>query len=74
MQMLAKLIDVQLPFFIPLWRRVAVVVLCFGWAIVEAINGAAFWAVLFGALGVYCSWQFFFAFDPKVDSRKGPTK
>lgn len=68
--MLAKLIDVQIPFFIPLWRRVAVVILCLGWAVVELVAGSPFWAVLFGALGVYCGWQFFFAFDPKPDDRK----
>lgn len=61
-----KLLDVQHPFFIPLWRRVAVVVLCLGWAGVEGWNGNGFWMVLFGALGLYCAWQFFVVFAPPV--------
>ena len=60
-----RLFDVQLPFFIPLWRRIVLVVLCLGWALVEWRGDNQLWAVLFGTLGVYCAHQFFFAFDPK---------
>lgn len=60
-----KFFDVQHPIFIPLWRRVAVVVLTLGWATVELIAGNPFWAGLFGAAGIYCAHQFFIAFDPK---------
>ena len=59
-----KLFDVQHPFFTPLWRRIAVVVLCLGWAAVEFFSGNAFWGVLFGAIGLYCAHQFFIAFNP----------
>ena len=59
------LFDVQLPFFKPLWRRVAVTAFCLGWAAVELSTGATFWAILFGAIGVFCFHQFFLAFDPK---------
>lgn len=65
-----KFLDVQHPFFIPLWRRVAVVGLTLGWAMFELISGSPFWAILFGAVGVYCAHQFFIAFDPK-DPDKG---
>ncbi len=60
-----KLIDVQLPFFIPLWRRVVLVALCLGWALVELSNGAVMFALLFGGIGLFCAHQFFIAFDPK---------
>lgn len=60
-----RFLDVQLPFFIPLWRRVAVVALALGWATVELTAGSPFWAALFGAAGLYCAHQFFIAFDPK---------
>jgi len=60
-----KFLDVQHPFFIPLWRRVAVVGLTLGWAMFELISGSPFWAILFGAVGVFCAHQFFIAFDPK---------
>ena len=59
-----KFLDVQHPFFIPLWRRIAVVVVCLGWAVVELTSGAVIWAILFGGLGLYCAYQFFVVFDP----------
>lgn len=66
-----KLLDVQHPFFRPMWRRVAVVALCLGWALVELATGAVFWAILFGAMGLYCAHQFFIAFDPPDGPRGG---
>jgi hypothetical protein len=67
-----QILDVQHPFFRPLWRRIAVVVFCLGWGAVELRSNEPFWAVLFGALGVYCAWQFFFVFRQKTDKAKGP--
>lgn len=66
-----KLLDVQHPFFRPVWRRVLVVALCLGWAAVELAAGAVFWAILFGAIGLYCAHQFFLAFDPPDDPKGG---
>ncbi len=66
-----KFLDVQHPFFRPLWRRVAVVAVCLGWAVVEFVHDAPFWGMLFGALGLYCGWQFFVAFDPPPEDPKG---
>lgn len=63
-----KFLDVQHPFFRPLWRRVAVVAVCLGWAGVELASGEVFWAILFGAAGGYCAYQFFLVFDPPEDS------
>ena len=60
-----KLIDVQIPFFIPVWRRVAVVGLCFGWALLELTADNIECAVLAAGIGIYCAHQFFLAFDPK---------
>jgi hypothetical protein len=57
-------IDVQHPFFKPLWRRVAVVVVCGFWAVVEFATGSPFWGVLFAGMGGYCAYAFFVAFDP----------
>lgn len=66
-----KFLDVQLAFFRPLWRRIAVVAVSLGWAAVEFASGAAFWGVLFGAVGLYCAHQFFVAFDPPDDEGTG---
>ncbi|UFM64704.1 hypothetical protein LOS78_13570 [Paracoccus sp. MA] len=47
------LVDPQHPFFRPLWVRVLCVLLPLLWAGFEAASGSVFWAILFGAAGVY---------------------
>jgi len=56
--------DLDHPFFRPLWRRIAVTAVALVWAGVELANGSIFWAMLFGAFGVYAVWGFFITFDP----------
>lgn len=60
------LFDFNHPFYRPLWRRVVIVAFCFGWAAVEVVNQAPFWAVLFGGLGALSGYHFFLA-PPKED-------
>ena len=60
-----KLIDLQHPWFIPVWRRVVVTGICLFWAVVEIWMGDPFWMILFGALTAYCWHQFFIAFNPR---------
>lgn len=59
-----KFLDPEHPFFRPLWRRIVVVALCLGWAVFEIVSGSPFWAILFGAAGVYAAWQLLITFDP----------
>lgn len=59
-----KFLDVQHPFFRPLWRRLALVVFCMGLFLFEIVLGNPFFGVLIGAVGLYCVHQFFIAFDP----------
>ena len=59
-----KLLDVQHPFFIPLWRRIATVAACIGWAGVEFWQGAPFWGIIFLAAGLFAGWQLFFNRKP----------
>lgn len=47
------LVDPHHPFFRPLWVRILSVVLPLLWAAFEASTGAVFWAILFGAAGIY---------------------
>ena len=47
------LVDPHHPFFRPLWARILSVALPLGWALFEASTGAIFWAILFGAAGIY---------------------
>ena len=60
-----RIFDVQLPFFIPLWRRIALVIFTGAWALLEWSWGNQLWSVGFGALTVYLAHQFFLDFDPK---------
>lgn len=62
---MTRLLDLNHPFFIPLWRRVLIVALCLGWAVVEIVGGSPFWAILFGAIGLYAGYAFFFDFHPR---------
>ncbi len=61
--------DLQNPFYRPLWLRLLIVICCLGWAVVELMQGAVFWAILFGAIGIYAAQQFFIAFDPGSEDR-----
>ena len=54
------MLDLSHPFFDPLWRRIVIAVLLDGWAIYEFATLELFWGILFGALGIYCTWHFFF--------------
>ncbi len=60
-----RLFDLNHPFFIPLWRRVLIVAVCGLWALVEAAGQNLVWAAIFGSLGLYCGWHFFFNFHPR---------
>jgi hypothetical protein len=62
-----RFLDLNHPFFIPLWRRVLVVAACLGWAAFEFLGarGSPFWGILFGAIGLYAAYAFFLNFHPR---------
>jgi len=62
--------DLQVPFFVPVWRRVLIVSVCLGWALFEFVTSAPFWGIIFGGLGVLAAWQLFF--DGWPDKDDGP--
>ena len=63
--------DYEHPFFRPLWRRVAVVVVCVAWSIFEFVTGAPFWGTIAGGFAIYAIWQFFFLFKEPVEPVAG---
>lgn len=63
-----KFFELQIEFMEPLWRRVLLVFVCLAWAMVEFLNGAAVWGVVFGSLGVYAFWQLFLDGWPASDT------
>lgn len=58
--------DLDHPFFLPVWRRYAVVGLCLLWTLVELSRGAYVWAMLFGAAGLYCAKGLLLDFDEEA--------
>ena len=58
--MIRQLFDLQVDFFLPVWRRVAVIAVCFAWGILEFVAAAPLWGVIFAGLGVLATWQLFF--------------
>nr|WP_111299518.1 hypothetical protein [Paracoccus saliphilus] len=53
------MVDPNAPFFRQLWVRVVCVVLPLAWAGLELWTGNAFWAILFGAAGLYLALALF---------------
>ena len=55
-------------FFKPLWIRLAIVLACAGWTLIEWINGETGWAMMAGAVTIYGVWSFLYAFNPSSNS------
>ena len=53
----ARLLDFDIPFFLPVWRRVAVVVVPILWALFEFSTGATTWGLIFMGLGGIAAWK-----------------
>ena len=51
------ILDPADPFYRPLWRRVAIVGVCLGWAAFEGWRGAFGWAAIAAALGLYAGYH-----------------
>jgi hypothetical protein len=58
-------IDQNHPLYRPLWVRLLIVGLCFGWAAVEFATGGPFWGVLVGGIGCYAGWVLLLNFHPR---------
>ena len=53
--------DLAIPFFLPLWRRVAVVGVATLWGFFEFTTGQTFWGVIFVGMGALAVWKFWTA-------------
>jgi hypothetical protein len=56
-----KLFDLKNPFFKPLWIRILVTAVTLGWSVFEFLTNDPFWAILFGAVAIWCAYSFFFS-------------
>lgn len=64
-------LDVQIPFFNEMWRRVGITTALLAWTGVEIAQGSVFWAMLFGGLGLWCAYSFFVVWKgPHADAEK----
>ncbi|MGB0663834.1 MAG: hypothetical protein ACPGMR_08605 [Pontibacterium sp.] len=52
-------------FFQPLWRRVAILLVCFCWAAFEWLTNEPFWGVLATGFTGYAYWAYFHTFEPE---------
>ncbi|MGP2491227.1 DUF3329 domain-containing protein [Mesorhizobium sp. PUT5] len=50
------------PFLRPLWRRVALVAVCFVWAALELASGSPMWGMIALAMGGYGAWQYLYLY------------
>jgi hypothetical protein len=69
--MAQRLRDYEHPFFRPLWRRIAIVVVCAAWAVLEFATGGGFWGMIAIGFTGYAAWQFLYLYkpvDPAADS------
>jgi hypothetical protein len=66
--------DADHPFFRPLWRRVAIVVVCAAWSILEFWAGAPLWGTLAGGMAVYGAWTFLLNYKPPADPHRPSEK
>lgn len=66
-----KFIDIGHPFYRPLWRRVVIVAICFGWGLFEFWSGAPVWGALFCAGGAWCAWALLWSYAPAPAEPEG---
>ena len=65
-------LDLRVPFFRPMWRRIATVVVIAVWTVIELVHGSPWWALLAGGIGVYAAYVLFI--DYGQDETSGETE
>jgi hypothetical protein len=55
------------PFLRPLWRRIALVVVCLGWAALEFFGGSPTWMMIALAFAAYGAWQYLYLYKPPLE-------
>ena len=56
-----KIFDFDHPFYDPLWVRLLIITIVFGWSVFEYVIGEPIWSVVFLVAGVWCTYCFFFS-------------
>lgn len=61
-----SLFDFNDPFYRPLWLRVLLVAITFGWGVFEFVSGYPFWGTIFCGVAALAFYGFFVSFNPRV--------
>jgi hypothetical protein len=64
--MFDKFLDLNHPFFLPVWRRYATIAACAAWAMFEWTWGDPFWATLASGLAAYTFYSFTRNFNESI--------
>jgi hypothetical protein len=51
------------PFWRPLWVRLFVIVIVFGWAVLEIASDAYLWGAVAIGTGLYAAWELLWRYD-----------
>ena len=57
----AKLFDVAVPFFLPVWRRILAVTIPVLWGLFEFSAAEPLWRLIFVGMGGIAGWRFYIA-------------
>ncbi len=57
------MIDLDHPFYKPLWARLLIVGVCAAWAFFEFYSGEPFWGTIVGGAGAYAAYKLFYEFS-----------
>ena len=62
--------DVRVPFFLPLWRRLAACGIIGGWAVFEMVAGDPGWGLVFAAAAAWLIWSLLIQWIPPEPAEK----
>ena len=57
-----KSLELRHPFFVPIWRRILLVLILGFWTMLEGLMGNQIWTLFVAGIGVYSIYVFFFNF------------
>jgi hypothetical protein len=66
--------DADHPFFRPLWRRIAVFVVCLVWAELEFFGGSQNLGVIALGFAGYAAYAYLFRYSPPNENKKPSTE
>jgi len=66
--------DADHPFFRPLWRRIAVFVVCLVWAALEFYGGSQNWGVIALGFAGYAAYVYLFRYTPPDETKSAPVE